>query len=160
MNASLELILAIRRGVHYVGGGFKSERHFLDFSINGESLWAKIGQARDLVSILCFEYVVEEVLKDMRRLLLAEDAEILGDRHPIFICSECGDLGCGAITAHVVREGETIVWKDFGFENNYDEGILLEDYKHVGPYVFEWEQYERTLRHAIGTLKQGLPRST
>jgi hypothetical protein len=85
---------------------------------------------------------------------LAEKAVIPGDRRTLFICSECGDIGCGAVTAFLVREGESIVWKDFGFENNYEENIRLEEYKHIGPYTFNWKQYESALLQAVDNLKQ------
>ena len=71
----------------------------------------------------------------------------------MFICSECGDIGCGAVNALVVRDGQAIVWKDFGYENDYEEKVLLDDYKQVGPYTFDLEEYESTLFEAIESLK-------
>jgi hypothetical protein len=64
----------------------------------------------------------------------------------LFICSECGDIGCGAITALVARDGHSIVWKAFGYENNYEKNILFDDYKQIGPFTFDLEHYERTLK--------------
>jgi hypothetical protein len=53
MDALLELVSANRIGVKYPDGTYKSERHFLDFVINGESLWEKVGKQHDMVSALC-----------------------------------------------------------------------------------------------------------
>ena len=115
MASVLELLPATRIGVKYPGGVFKSERHFLDFVIDGESLWEKVGKPRDTVSVICFDYSREETVQAVNRLPLTEKSVVPGDRRPLFICSECGDIGCGAVTAFLVREGESIVWKDFGF---------------------------------------------
>src|SRR5271163_5354310 len=119
MASLLELAPATRVGVKYPDGCSKSERHFLDFVIDGQSLWRKIGKPIDSVSVICYEYVRDETIKAVNRLLLSEDAVIPDDRRSLFICSECGDVGCGAITALVVREGHSIVWKDFGYQNDY-----------------------------------------
>lgn len=156
MASLLELVPATRIGVKYPGGAYKSERHFLDFVIDGESLWEKVGRPRDLVSVICFEYASEETIRAVNQLLLTERAVIPGDRRSLFICSECGGIGCGAVTASIVRKGQSIVWKDLGFENNYEENIRLDEYKRIGPYTFEWKQYESALLQAIGNLK--LPR--
>jgi hypothetical protein len=55
VDAALELKPEIRTGVKYPDGSWKSERHFLDFVVNGESLWKLMGKARDMVSVLCSE---------------------------------------------------------------------------------------------------------
>src|ERR1700733_4618126 len=105
MDAFLELIPAIRIRVEYPGGVYKSERHFLDFVVNGQSLWEAIGKSRDTVSVLCREYALDETVRSINRLLLNEKDVMPNDRRSLFICSESGDIGWGAITALVVREG-------------------------------------------------------
>ena len=154
MGSVLQLVPAMRIGVKYPGGASKSERHFLDFVIDGESLWEKVGRPRDTVPVICFEYPREEIVRALNRLLLTEKAVIPGDRRSLFICSECGDIGCGAVTAFVIREAQSVVWKDFGFENDYEENIRLDEYKHIGPFSFDWKEYEATLLEAIDNLKQ------
>lgn len=154
MGSVLQLVPAMRIGVKYPGGAYKSERHFLDFVIDGESLWEKVGRPRDTVSVICFEYPREEIVKAVNRLLLTEKAVIPCDRRSLFICSECGDIGCGAVTAFAIREGQSVVWKDFGFENDYEENIRLDEYKDIGPFTFDWKEYESTLLQAIDNLKQ------
>jgi hypothetical protein len=97
----------MRIGVKYPGGVSKSERHFLDFVVDGESLWEKVGKPRDKVSVICFDYSREETVQAVNRLLLIEKAVIPGDRRPLFICSECGDIGCDAVTAPPSSERES-----------------------------------------------------
>jgi len=152
MGALLELITVTRIGVKYPDGTYKSERRFLDFVINGESLWETVGKPGDIVSILCFDYAVESK-KAVDRLLLTERADLPNNRRSLFVCSECGDLGCGAITVVVVKERDTITWKDLGYESNYEDSVSLADFKSVGPFTFNSAEYERTLHQALERLK-------
>jgi hypothetical protein len=154
MSSVLELKPATRIGVKYPGGASKSERHFLDFVIGGESLWEKVGKPLDAVSVICFELSREETIEAVNRLLLTEKAIIPRDRRALFICSECGDIGCGAVTAFVLRDGQSVVWRDFGYENDYEEDMRLDKYKQIGPYMFDWKEYESALLQAIDYLKQ------
>jgi hypothetical protein len=38
----------------------------------------------------------------------------------MYVCAECGDLGCGAVTAAVEVGDDKVVWRDFGYQNNYE----------------------------------------
>lgn len=40
-------------------------------------------------------------------------------RCELFICPECGDLACGCVSCVVSREGEYVLWSDFGWEIDY-----------------------------------------
>ena len=158
MTELLELVPAIRTGVRYANGSYKSERHFLDFAIGGQSLWEKLNKP-DMVSVLCFEYAakaLDESLRAANRLLLAEKADHPNDRRSLFICSECGDLGCGAISCVIVREGNAVVWKEFVLQNNYEDNVERSGYAAIGPFIFESESYERSLQRAIASLTAGL----
>jgi hypothetical protein len=106
-----------------------------------------------MVSILCREFVLDETIKSVNRVLLKEGADFPDNRRSLFICSECGDIGCGAITARILREGDTIFWKDLGFENTYQEHVDLSTYKELGPFTFKAVSYERLLLQAIDGLK-------
>lgn len=154
MNSILKLAPLIREGTQCANGTSKSERHFLDFVVDGESLWEALGERHGTVSILCAEYSADETAKAVGRLILNEKADLPNDRRSLFVCSECGDLGCGAITAVVERQGETITWKAFGYENTYEDKILLDAYKTVGPFMFGARDYQRTLVHAIDFLRR------
>lgn len=153
MPALLELTPLTRVAVQCANGTSKSERHFLDFVVNGQSLWEALGKRHDMVSILCAEYSANETLKAVKRLLLDERADLPNDRRSLFVCSECGDLGCGAITAVVDKRDETITWRNFGYENTYEDKIGLNDYSTVGPYTFNAAAYKSTLLQALDSLK-------
>ena len=154
MDSILKLTPLIREGTQYANGTSKSERHFLDFVVDGKSLWEALGERHDMVSILCAEYSSGETAKAVGRLLLNGKADLPNARRSFFVCSECGDLGCGAITAVVERQGDTITWKAFGYENTYEDKILLDAYSTVGPFMFDATTYERTLVQAMDLLRR------
>ncbi len=156
MDSILKLTPLIREGMQCANGTSKSEQHFLDFVVDGESLWEALGESHDMVSILCAEYSADETAKAIGRLLLNEKADLPNDRRSFFVCSECGDLGCGAITAVVERQGETITWKAFGYENTYEDKILLDAYRTVGPFTFDAADYEHTLVQAMDLLRRAV----
>lgn len=158
MDAILELAPLTRAGVKHANGTFKSERHFLDFVVNGQSLWEALGKRHDMVSILCSEYVAAETAKAVNRLLLREDADLPNDRRSLFVCSECGDVGCGAITIVVAKLDATITWNAFGYENSYEEKVALDEYGAVGPFTFNATTYRQTLLEAMDRYRRAANR--
>jgi hypothetical protein len=149
MNSHLELRALLRAGAQYPNGTSKSERHFLDFVVDGQWLWEVLGRRHDMVSVLWVEYPKDEIVKAVGRLLLEEKADLANNRRSLSVCSEWGDLGCGAITAVVERRSGTFAWRAFGHENNYEDAVSLDAYNVVGPFTFDAASYESTLRQAI-----------
>jgi hypothetical protein len=99
------------------------------------------------------DYAPNETKKAVDRLLLTEKADLPNNRRSLFVCSECGDLGCGAITVVVVKEHDTFTWMDLGYENTYENAVSLASYKSVGPFTFSAAEYEHTLRQALERLR-------
>jgi hypothetical protein len=52
------------------------------------------------------------------------------DRVALFVCPECGDLACGAITALVSRNDHRVQWSDFAYDYGYEAASKRD---HVGP---------------------------
>ncbi len=77
------------------------------------------------------------------QLLKMKPSELDTDRVPLYICPECGDLGCGAVTVKVLIKENCFTWSDFGYENNNEEG-LLESYN-IGPFYFDKDEYQLIL---------------
>jgi hypothetical protein len=74
-------------------------------------------------------------------------------RVPLSVCAECGDLGCGAITALVERTPDGFVWRDFAFENNYDGTMTdMDSYRAIGPFMFNKTEYWQVLNERAVTL--------
>ncbi len=127
------------------GGIGGTPREYLDFVVDGEPLSKRI--AGDLVSCLGW-FVPEENTKAVRRLLLEEPADLPKNRRSLYVCPECGDLGCGAVSVVIEAAGDHINWRDFGFENNYEDEVISSAYTGVGPLVFNKSQYEAVIRSA------------
>lgn len=127
------------------GGKGKTPRDYLDFVIDGESLSEKI--QGDFVS--CFAWSDEVNTKELRRLLLEDEADFPNNRRSLYVCPECGDLGCGAISAVIEPVGDKIIWRDFGYENNYEEEVRFNGYENIKSFTFDKNEYETVLRSAL-----------
>lgn len=134
------------------GGGGKTEREYYDFLINGKSL-SELTEVGDTIGALWIgeKNAVEWNRQVVRQLLLKEKSELESGRVPIYICPECGDLGCGALTVKITKEGEDFVWSEFGFEDNYEDGILEQE--KIGPFRFNKIDYYNLFSRYITNKK-------
>jgi hypothetical protein len=97
----------------------QTPRHFLDYIVDGESLYERHGA--DFIGPLGW-LSPEEDERSARRLLGTEPPDVDG-RVALYICPEDADLLCGAITAIVERDGEQIIWRDVALSQfDYAEG--------------------------------------
>jgi hypothetical protein len=139
-QSSLELRWRVRGG-----GGGRTERRFLDFVVNGVSLYDQLRVGDQVTPLGCWPPDSER--EHVQRLLSASG------RVPLYVCAECGDLGCGAITALVERTPDGFVWSDFAFENNYDASITdAASYRAIGPFVFNKAEYWRVFNERATSL--------
>ena len=73
---------------------------------------------------------------------VAQLAKFLGklstEKILLYVCADCGDLGCGALTAQISFTENSVVWSDFAYENASE---TLENYPEIGPFEFEKEAY-------------------
>lgn len=130
--------------------GGKAERGYIDFTVDGVSLGDTLrARQRDLIGILGWgDPKYDLVVVD--QLLLRAKPTLATGRQLLYGCSECGDLGCGAITADIAESGTEVRWSSFGFENNYDPGMSdFESYQAVGPFRFDRDQYDAAVRGAL-----------
>ena len=127
------------------GGGGRTQRDFLDFIVDGQSLSAVVG---DQISCLG-GFGPDENAKAARRLLLEEPADLPDNRRALYVCPECGDVGCGVVSLVVERVDKKIIWRNFGYENNYEGGVRVEGFEEIGPFAFNADEYEKVLKQAI-----------
>ena len=127
------------------GGGGRTQRYFLDFVVDGQSLSAMIG---DHISCLGW-FDPDENAKAARRLVLEEPADLPDNRRTLYVCPECGDIGCGAVSVVVERVGNQIIWRDFGYENDYEAVVHRDGFEEVGPLTFDRAEYERVIKQAL-----------
>ena len=135
---------------NYYGGHGGDPRAFLDFHVNNQSLF-RLFKERGFDVISCLGWgPASEQAKAVGRLLVRESADLPGDRRSLYICHIDGDIGCGAVTLKIDRADDTITWKSFGFENNYDKQSLdLDTLSDIGPFEFESRHYESMLHDAL-----------
>lgn len=134
---TLTLVLARRQG-----GGGCTAHDYLDFHVSGVSLLRRLAwENADLVSCLGWGNPNHQA-ELTERLLLRRPPELTSGRHMLYVCGECGDIGCGAITVAIRKEPSVIVWSEFGFENNYEDTIHHQsEFASIGPYFFDRTAY-------------------
>ncbi|MFN8657394.1 MAG: hypothetical protein U0105_13715 [Candidatus Obscuribacterales bacterium] len=125
-------------------------RFTYDFIIDGKSL-AKTREFRQYNLVGCLDVNNQDWSSNAANALRLMAPADTGapTRCMLFVCSECGDLGCGAITAQVSRRENCYVWSDFRYENH--DPAMTEDYAHIGPFFFLATAYESALA-GIGAL--------
>jgi hypothetical protein len=136
------------------GESSEHERNFLDFIVDGQSLTERTRY--DLVSVLCKEWVAAERERSVRRLLGEEAADFADNRRSLLVCAECGDIACGAVSVIVAFTDETAVWRDFGYQNNYEAQVAGEHLKSLGPFEFDLGDYKNKLIGALEMIKTPL----
>jgi hypothetical protein len=107
--------------------GIKHERYSVDFLVNGRSLF-QATKADKLDLCGCFlvagtdarrKVFNQEVVEQFTFSRPTSVQAINGTterRVMLFVCAECGDLGCGAITVEIARDGDLVVWSRFGHQ--------------------------------------------
>ncbi len=128
--------------------GAQTPRRFMDFVVDGNPFYPIMG---DLIPPL--GWLTDEGNQGtVNRLLRKSSADFPNERNSIYVCPECGDLGCGAVSVIIERQGDNIIWRDFGYQNNYDESVHFEDFGNLGPFSFAASDYNQAISTAL-TLK-------
>jgi hypothetical protein len=110
---------------------------YLDWSVDGvalEDLFGPVvGTGFDYVSPLD-EAWVEGAVEALLRLFGETEPDLPSGRTSLYVCPECGDLGCGAYTARVIFGQDVVSWSDVVWETDYSDES--DDLDGVGPFVF------------------------
>jgi hypothetical protein len=163
---TLDIAILHRAGKITPGESIVTERHSVDFLVNGLSLfaatkaderglcgcfWAAGTDAR----LKAYNQNVAEQLTFARPTWVQEINGTVECRVMLFVCPECGDLGCGAITADIARDGDLVVWSRFGHQ--YTKQLVMSDgpwsddfasYESIGPFRFAWDAYKAVIQRA------------
>jgi hypothetical protein len=120
----------------------KRERYTFDFVVNGLSLFEATAAKFDMCGCLADPQFDRETAHSfngtMASSLISGAPVGRSQGVPLFVCSECGDLGCGAITVRISRDARVVQWHDFAYENGFEAVRRLND---VGPFEFERGAY-------------------
>ncbi len=74
------------------------------------------------------------------------DTKMPDGRVALLFCASCFDVGCGALTADLVRDGEFVEWRDIGWQRDYEPLNLEMQEAPVISLRFERVAYEELLR--------------
>jgi len=116
-----------------------SGRKYLDFIVSGQTLREYLG-LKDKSSVTPFGFFPskDEQSRALREFKLQDKTQLKDNRIELYVCEECGDIGCGSITAEIKDLGDKIIWKNFAYQNNSEEiGPILE----VEQIEFERQNY-------------------
>lgn len=125
--------------------GSQTPVRFLDFVVDGKPLYPMMG---DVVSPLGW-LPVDQNKHAADRLLRKADPDFPEGRYSIYVCPECAGPSCGAVTVVIEREADSVVWRDFGFQNDYDDQLWKDDFEDVGPYSFNATAYHNEIVKAL-----------
>ena len=115
----------------------------LDFVVSGRSLLMEL-EGRDIFLTPRLWSETLPVTVELRDLLLLEmPGDMPSGGVALYVCSMCGDFGCGVVSVKINREEDTIVWSDFGRENDYDAEYY--PIERLGPFRFREAEYRQTL---------------
>jgi hypothetical protein len=131
--------LILNRATRKVGAN-QTPRDYFDFFISGNSLKTILSiETADYITLFGWGTNQEYDRHILNVFRLKEKSQLESGRVMIYVCPECGDIGCGAITATIRDFGDRIIWSDFGYENDY-EGVQ-EIYDQVKPIEFDRKSY-------------------
>jgi hypothetical protein len=117
----------------------QTPRKYLDFFIDGISLKTILNAAHfDFISP--FGWGVREDEKYfIEELRLKRKPELNSGRIRLYVCPECGDINCGAITVKITKLDDMVVWSDFAVEDGTT--INRNDFENIASLKFEKHQY-------------------
>jgi hypothetical protein len=117
--------------------GSQTPRRFLDFMVGENPLYPTMGDRITPLGWLGSDLERKAVY----RLLRKEPSDFPENRNSIYICPECAQLDCGAVTVVIERVGDDIVWRDFGIQNDSHETVYRNDFDDIGPFYFNATEY-------------------
>ena len=119
-----------------------------DFLINGESLLHRLAEATDgdtdFKGFFWHGFQAQNKAT-LARLLCQAPPETADGRVLLYVCPECGDIGCGAYAARVKVGPASVQWCDFAYENGRDSPSPIAG---VGPFNFDPAEYKSTVAAA------------
>ena len=146
----LALALRTRAGSREQRGVFRSERVFYDFLVNGASLLDEIARRNaanaDMTSVLTLDWPIGPGSEDLAPLLGTTPSTPGDGRIVLYVCPECGHIGCGALTAVLCVATAGVTWSDFGWLTSAEVGRQGLD--GLGPFTFDRPQYVTALSSA------------
>jgi hypothetical protein len=95
-----------------------------------------------MISSLGWTTNIEYEKRTINEFIKQEKPELETGRTILYCCAECGDIGCGAITTEIIETENKIIWRNFAYENGYEE-IDFNEYIFLDQFEFDKEQYKK-----------------
>lgn len=148
MTDTLAHSLLERQGVSGPDGFSVQARTSADFVVNGTSLLQALvkvdGGQPDFMGRFVAGY--PEINQSAASELLGRVPPETKDGYSLlYICPECGDVGCGAYAARVQRNADSYIWCDFAYVNGYEPPRAIAS---IGPFLFAAAEYEHAIAAA------------
>ncbi|MFF9391071.1 oxidoreductase [Streptomyces griseoluteus] len=142
--ATFGLEPATRVGAVLADGGYQVHRDFVDFVVDGSPLLFRLADL-DAVSPLASDLPPAVLDAQVRALLLEDEPPLPGGRFVLYGCPECTDLGCGAVTVVIERDGDDYRWRDFAWQTGEHVDLDRDGYHGTGPFHFHGPAYRAAL---------------
>lgn len=141
-------------------GWFRSARvdrevGYLDWTIDDVALrelvaWPNGDVAEEVTPVGNVD-AMDDYRRDYLRALLGEPvgsewAVMPDGRVPLLVCPVDFDLSCPALTAQLVRDGQTVQWRDLAWQVADQPVDFAEQGMSVISLVFDRQQYDSTVR--------------
>ncbi|MGN6826663.1 hypothetical protein [Paucibacter sp. M5-1] len=147
MTDKLAHALLERQGSSGPDGLSVQARTSADFVVNGTSLLQTLVKAHGGHSDFMGRFIAgyPENNQSAADELLGRVGPETGDHLLLYICPECGDIGCGAYAARVQRHAGNYTWLDFMYVNGHEPPRAIST---VGPFQFAVAEYEHAIAAA------------
>lgn len=135
---------------------------FSDFVIDGKSLTDVMKNADpgvpEQVTYIGAEFLTEYQIEYIKRLLGDLPPDLQTGRTAIYVCALDGDLMCGAVGCYIDRTKDTVIWRDFAWDDDDLEDGPDFDVENVTglprQYEFKRKSYEEVLTAELARLQQ------
>ena len=114
------------------------EARFLDWTIDGVALRELVPTQEQTPLFLDDDRWRESAVETLSRLLGSLPGHFDDGRVALLMCPLCGDLGCGAYSVEVVRDDESVEWRAFGWQVDYEPYDPDQDFR------FREARFDRT----------------
>lgn len=94
-------------------------RQYLDYVVSGQPLREYLN-IKNKSSVTPFGFFPSKEYQQiaLKEFRLQQKPRLTGNRIELYVCECCGDIGCGAITARIIDNGDKIVWTNFACQSD------------------------------------------
>ena len=120
-----------------------TSNQFVDILVDGESMYATLGIHGSGMSTVLSTAFAQSSVTEFANYFDSKfiDPELKSGIAPFYVCSECGDYGCGVLGWKVDFINEIVKWSDFQWDDNIDPQEYNSDVLDIPDLFFTLHQY-------------------